>query len=159
MREALGLDHAQARRMLTAGGLVAEGAIGEVTEVSSEFVFEWAGRPDDHRMHSTRGGGALYDVGCYPISAALWAFGGALPSDVGAQVVRGETGVDMVMEMSLTWPGGATARLECGFTTAHREWLTVRGTEGRLVVPALPFTAWGGRPGFSRTPTASPARP
>ncbi|MGH3897829.1 MAG: Gfo/Idh/MocA family protein [Pseudonocardiaceae bacterium] len=159
----LGLDHAQARRMLTVGGLVvealfyrwhprirlaerlvAEGAIGEVTEVSSGFVFKWAGRPDDHRMDSTRGGGALYDVGCYPISASLWAFGGALPSDVGAQVVRGETGVDMAMEMLLTWPGGATARLECGFTTAHREWLTVRGTEGWLVVPAPSFTARGG---------------
>ncbi|MGH3821276.1 MAG: Gfo/Idh/MocA family protein [Pseudonocardiaceae bacterium] len=159
----LGLNHAQARLMLAAGGLVAEalfyrwhprirlaerlvaeGAIGEVTDISSGFVFEWTGRPDNHRMHSTRGGGALYDVGCYPISAALWAFGGALPCDVGVQVVRGETGVDMAVEMLLAWPGGGTARLECGFTTAHREWLTVRGTEGRLVVPELPFTASGG---------------
>lgn len=41
----------------------------------STFTFRIASGPEDYRWTAGIGGGALYDVGCYPISAARTAFG------------------------------------------------------------------------------------
>lgn len=54
--------------------LIADGAIGDLREVQSNFHFS-VGRPDNIRLSRDLDGGALNDVGCYPVRLALELFG------------------------------------------------------------------------------------
>jgi predicted dehydrogenase len=56
------------------------------------------------------GGGALYDVGCYAVSACLWAVGQGQPEDVVAQSQLGATGVDHDTRAVLRWADGTRPR-------------------------------------------------
>lgn len=69
-----------------------DGAIGALQEVDSRFRFSLRSR-DNIRLRPDLGGGALYDVGCYPVHLATQLFGGAgLRAAVLAD--RDPTGVD-----------------------------------------------------------------
>ena len=59
--------HAQHRRLLANSST--DGAIGEVAEIESAFHFRLS-NPANIRLSSELGGGALADVGCYPIRFA-----------------------------------------------------------------------------------------
>ena len=61
-------------RTLRAIELIGAGAIGRVARVESEFSFD-ADLTGNFRLDAGRGGGALYDVGCYAVDAARWALG------------------------------------------------------------------------------------
>ena len=55
--------------------LVAGGRIGDLTEIVSEFHFDITGATGNIRLSRELGGGALYDVGCYPLRLARLMFG------------------------------------------------------------------------------------
>ncbi len=55
-------------RTLELRGLVNGGAIGELRLIRSSFSFPI--EPGDWRLDPSRGGGALWDVGCYGVSTA-----------------------------------------------------------------------------------------
>ncbi|MDP3711211.1 MAG: Gfo/Idh/MocA family oxidoreductase [Mycobacteriales bacterium] len=115
--------------------------IGEVRHVTAGFTF--GGVPEgNYRLEVERGGGALYDVGHYAVSAALWAVGQGVPSDVAARQVLGPTGVDLVTEAVLDWPSGATAEVRAGIDEGEGQWLVVTGTEGEIELRDAPFTSW-----------------
>jgi predicted dehydrogenase len=113
--------------------LVHAGAVGTVRAIVSGFTYART-RDNDVRLDAALGGGALWDVGCYPVSyAALlagrdpkMAFGSAhwLPS-----------GVDEEFSGILRFPGGTTASVYAGFRAAYRTWLEVLGSDGALTVP------------------------
>src|SRR5215472_6810802 len=54
--------------------LVADGAIGELREIQSSFHFKLT-RPGNIRLSASLQGGALRDVGCYPVRLAQEFFG------------------------------------------------------------------------------------
>lgn len=114
--------------------------IGAVQHVSAGFTFagELAG---NYRLEPGRGGGALYDVGCYAVSACLWAVGRGLPERVVAQADLGPTGVDLHTRLVLDWPG-ATAEVHAGIDRDTGQWLVITGTDGELELRDQPFTAW-----------------
>lgn len=115
--------------------------VGEVQHVSVGFTF--GGVPDgNYRLEPGRGGGALYDVGHYAVSACLWAVGQGLPSDVSARSKLGLTGVDLVTEAVLDWESGASAELRAGIDEGEGQWLVITGTEGELELRDAPFTSW-----------------
>lgn len=113
--------------------LVHSGAVGSVRAIVSGFTYTRT-RDHDVRLDPVLGGGALWDVGCYPVSyAALlagrdpkMAFGSAhwLPS-----------GVDEEFSGLLRFSGGATASVYAGFRAAYRTWLEVLGSDAALTVP------------------------
>lgn len=55
--------------------LVADGRIGDLAEIVSEFHFDIRGAVGNIRLGRELGGGALYDVGCYPLRLARLMFG------------------------------------------------------------------------------------
>ncbi len=115
--------------------LVAGGAIGRITNVDSVFTID--GVPTgNYRWEPARGGGALYDVGCYPVSAAVWAFGGADPERVEARIVDADTGVDLVTDATLHFHGGGTAHVYGGMAEAERQSLVISGGSGSIVFGA-----------------------
>ena len=57
-------------------GLLADGIIGELREIQSNFHFALGSAAARTRMSASLAGGALYDVGCYPVRLARDLFGG-----------------------------------------------------------------------------------
>ena len=114
-------------------GLVNGGAIGAVRTIVSGFTYVQA-RADDVRLVRSLGGGALWDVGCYPVSYACLLTGRGHVSAAGVARVA-DSGVDEELTGVLGFPAGITASIYAGFRAAPRAWLEVIGSEGSLVVP------------------------
>jgi D-xylose 1-dehydrogenase (NADP+, D-xylono-1,5-lactone-forming) len=112
--------------------LVAQGAIGDLRLVRSSFSFPIA--PGDWRLDPARGGGALWDVGCYGVSTAR-LFAAAEPEAIRALARTGPTGVDMSLTAELRFPGGALAVLDCSFEQPFRCSYELVGTLGAVEVP------------------------
>lgn len=110
--------------------LLADGAIGSVAEIVSAFHFRVT-RPDNIRLSAELGGGALADVGCYPIRLAheLFADPGE-PEDVqGSAVVAGEVEVDAAGIVS--W-GARRLLFTSGFRRSYDTFTRVLGDRGQL---------------------------
>src|SRR5450755_38233 len=85
--------------------LVQGGRIGSVRAIQSAFVFSVLD-PKNVRNRADIGGGALYDVGCYPIVTARYLFG-TEPQRAIALVDRDpDLAVDRVTSGLLSFPGG-----------------------------------------------------
>lgn len=118
--------------------------IGPVRHVSAGFAF--AGTLEgNYRLEPARGGGALYDVGHYAVSAALWAVDRGLPMDVAAQARRSDSGVDLSTRAVLDWDG-ATAEVQAGIDEGLGQWLVITGEHGELELRDAPFTSWMNQP-------------
>ncbi len=85
-------------------------------------------------------GGALLDLGCYPVSAALWAAG-----DVTSVAARSRSagGVDLATEVLCEHRSGATSSLRAAFDADTGQWLVVTGAAGELQLPGDAFTGGG----------------
>lgn len=134
--------HPRTRR---AEAMVAGGELGEVRTVDAGFTF--SGVADaNYRMDPAMGGGSLYDVGFYALSAVGWATGWAEPT---VTAVGGHSGggVDLTVDATLRFdPPGAAAHVHCSFEEPERQWIEVTGSEGSLRFGAPAFTAWTGHP-------------
>lgn len=123
--------------------LVREGAIGAVRHVASGFTFALS-RAMDVRLDPSLGGGALLDVGCYPVSYACLLINRD-PAGASGIARLTDQGVDEEFTGMLRFPGDSTAGIFAGFRAAYRTWLDVTGSEGWLRVPN-PF-----KPGLRET--------
>jgi len=116
--------------------LIAEGAIGELRLVRSSFSFPI--EPGDWRLDAARGGGALWDVGCYGVSTAR-LFAGAEAVAYRATARFGPGGpagaVDLSLTASLRFPNGVLGQLDCSFEQPFRCNYELVGTTGVIEVP------------------------
>jgi predicted dehydrogenase len=121
-----------------ARSLVREGRIGKVRVIQSAFTFPVAS-PDNVRNRPEYGGGALYDVGCYPIVTARYLLG-TEPERVIALLDRDPTlAVDRVTSGLVAFPGGEQLLLTSALQLALYQRVLILGTQGRIELP-LPFT-------------------
>lgn len=113
--------------------LVDDGAIGEVRTVQADFGL--AGPfPPAHRLRDpAQGGGALLDLGVYPVSFAHLLLGE--PSEVMAKAVLSEEGVDLQTGALLSYDSGALASLHCSLTGGTATIASVTGSLGRIDIP------------------------
>ncbi|WP_367825045.1 Gfo/Idh/MocA family protein [Streptomyces sp. LMG1-1-1.1] len=113
--------------------LVRDGAIGEVRTVQADFGL--AGPFDaGHRLRDPAvGGGALLDLGVYPVSFAQLLLGE--PSSVQAHALISPEGVDLNTGILLGWDSGASALLSCSLVADTPLTASVTGTLGRIDVP------------------------
>jgi predicted dehydrogenase len=116
------------------------GVLGEIKFVSSTFRFLLA-NPASVKLKPELGGGALYDVGCYPINFAgmvadeiAGKAGSSLPESISAESVR-TNGVDMIFSALMKYPSGLIASLNCGFNAQKRIFSEIIGTKGTLEIP------------------------
>ncbi|KGE19270.1 Gfo/Idh/MocA family protein [Paenibacillus wynnii] len=112
---------------------IAEGRIGEVRLVKADLGFRADWNPEGRLLNPNLGGGALLDVGIYPISFASMVFG-PHPEKISSIVHIGETGVDEHFSMLLSYEGGRTASLNAGIRLKMLEEAHVFGTEGHIIV-------------------------
>lgn len=117
-------------------GILASGEIGELRGIHATFTFNNAGDRDNIRYRQAMGGGALYDVGCYPISAArLILEQEPVAATVHALLSPEHDGVDMMASGLMEFPDAVALTFDCGMWAAGRNTLEVLGTLGRIEVP------------------------
>jgi predicted dehydrogenase len=116
--------------------LLEDGAIGEVVAIQSIFSY-FNDDPADIRNIPEFGGGALYDIGCYPVNVARMLFNSE-PTGVKSSIRRDpDFRTDIVTSAVLDF-GGRHATFTCSTRMEDHQWVGVEGTEGRLVVE-IPF--------------------
>ena len=113
--------------------LVADGAVGAIRSITSGFTYAQS-RVDDVRLDAALGGGALLDVGCYPVSYACLLVGRDAVAAAG-MARSTPSGVDEEFTGLLRFPGDRTAAVYAGFRGAYHTWLEVTGSDGWLRVP------------------------
>ncbi|MBO0906009.1 Gfo/Idh/MocA family oxidoreductase [Jiella sonneratiae] len=114
--------------------LLAAGAIGEARSLSANLSYARAYRPDQD-IFDPRTGGALLDLGVYPIALAHHLFGAA--DEVAAVVERNEAG-SLRQAALVSRHGKVLAKLSCGFETEGPNGAMVSGEHGRIAL-AGPF--------------------
>jgi D-xylose 1-dehydrogenase (NADP+, D-xylono-1,5-lactone-forming) len=112
--------------------MLAQGTIGELRLFRSTFSFSIVG--SDWRLDPRRGGGALWDVGSYCVSAAR-LFAGQEPMRVQAAARFNSSGVDTTMSALLEFPSGLIASFDCSFEQPYHCRYELIGTGGRIEVP------------------------
>lgn len=120
-------QHDQARALLE------EGAIGELRAYDGAFGIPPTD-PSGIRYQAELGGGALWEVGCYPVRAAQEYLASPLEV-VGATVrVDPEPGVDVSGVALLRDADGVTASCSFGMSHGYRSTYSLWGSRGRLVL-------------------------
>ena len=114
--------------------LIAEGTIGEVNMLHADFGFRMAFDAEHRLFNPNLGGGALLDVGIYPISLAYMVFGNA-PDEVVSHAHLGESGVDEQSTMLFKYNTGQSAVLSCAIRTQTQWEAIISGTKGIIKVP------------------------
>lgn len=112
--------------------LLAEGAIGSLRLVCAHFSFDID--PQDWRLDPKRGGGAVWDIGCYGVNASRHFFG-AEPETIHARADFEPNGVETTMQIALRFPGNVFANIDCSFRTAYRCEVELVGTAGTITLP------------------------
>jgi predicted dehydrogenase len=119
---------------LKAKELIDAGAIGDVAAVRSTFCVSMpaeARQPERNwRWDRARGGGSIYDLGCYCIHHARFVFD-VEPCRVFASG-RAGVEVDDAASVTLVFSGGRTAQISVGFNSWHSQYAEISGSEGML---------------------------
>ena len=110
--------------------IIESGQLGEIKHISSSFRFMLRD-PNNNRFYP-RGGGSLYDVGCYPINFINMITG---TDPVEAFALRTDQyGVDVSFAAVLKYEGGLTATIHSGFNSKRFLLTEISGTKGVLMV-------------------------
>jgi predicted dehydrogenase len=112
--------------------LVAAGRLGEIRSLTADFG-GWFAPDDTHRSFAPElGGGALLDLGVYPVSFASMLFG--RPERVTAVGRHTSTGVDAQTGMLLEYAGGQMATLFTTLETNTANRASINGTLARIEI-------------------------
>jgi predicted dehydrogenase len=114
--------------------LIESGAIGEVRMLTGSFCFKADPEDTERLVDPALAGGALLDVGVYPIAMAHLLLGGE-PKSIATTANLCATGVDDQNGIMLKFESGALAVLASAVTVDIPEEILVAGTEGSIRIP------------------------
>ena len=126
------------------------GELGRVQHVMADLCFRFPAS-NVRIFEPALAGGALLDVGCYPLYLAAAIHGGA-PTKVHAMAELTEDGVDGSLCMTLGWDGGGMAQCFCSVRTDGPRQVHVLGERGRITIAdPQPNRSWNGAPTVTLT--------
>ena len=112
--------------------LLGEGALGEIVTVTADHG-QWFAEDRDFRLFAPElGGGALLDLGVYPVSFASLVLG--MPERVVAIGDPAFTGVDAQTSMLFGYASGAQAVLTCTLRAKSPTRAAIVGTDARIEI-------------------------
>lgn len=118
--------------------IIAEGTLGEIRSVSADHTQSLPTDPE-HRINAlSLGGGALLDLGIYPISF-IWDVLGA-PDEISATARLLETGADVEVATIMTHAGGAISTSLSSSRTVGSNTAVVLGTDARIEIDRIWYT-------------------
>lgn len=120
--------------------LLADNALGEVRMLAADFGFRCSTDTGKQRLINPHlAGGALLDVGIYPLALSSMLFGS--PRQVQSSAFLGETGVDEQNAVILTFAQGQLAILYSAIQTETPHQAAIMGTKAMI---RLPYSWWKG---------------
>jgi predicted dehydrogenase len=117
------------------GDLLGEKRIGEPLLVEADFGFRMAVDATKRHFDPAQGGGALLDLGIYPLQLSSLAFGH--PDRISADGYLGETGVDDYVMASLHHSGDRFGLVKASTRIPLACTARIGGTEGTIDLPAF----------------------
>jgi predicted dehydrogenase len=115
--------------------VLAAGTLGDVVTVTADHG-QWFVADAEHRVFAPAlGGGALLDLGVYPVSLASMVLGA--PDVVTARSSKAFTGVDAQTSVILDHPGGAQAVLTTTLLARSPTRAAIVGTDARLEIDTV----------------------
>lgn len=121
--------------------LLAEGVLGEIRTVLADHGAWFPPDPQHRLLNRELGGGALLDLGVYPVSFASMVLGP--PAKVTAVSTPASTGVDAQTSVLLEHAGGAHALLTTTLEARTPNRAAIAGTLARIEVDAVWYRPTG----------------
>ena len=130
-------------RMARAIEFIKAGNIGELLSIESSFTFP-ASIEGNYRLSQDMGGGALFDVGVYPLHVMAALIGDTAQAVVERREVNiGTTGVDLTTKWSISFDGSVTGNGLASFELPEDQTLVVRGANNSIeFLEGQVFTSW-----------------
>ena len=116
--------------------LLAKGVIGDIRMIKADFGINAGWNPEGRLLNPDLGGGALLDVGIYPVSFSSMIFG-ACPSTIRSVAYLGATGVDEQFSAIFGYEAGKLAVLSGAIRTTLPNEAWVIGTAGYIRIPSF----------------------
>jgi predicted dehydrogenase len=112
--------------------LIADGALGDIIAVGADHGQHFDYDPASRWFNPELGGGALLDLGVYPVSFASMLLG--TPSKMVTMIELAPTGVDRQVSMIFGYDGGAQAYLNTTADAKTPTTATIAGTKARIEI-------------------------
>ncbi len=130
-------------RMIRMLDYVKAGNIGDIVSIESSFTFP-ASIDDNYRAVPAMGGGALFDIGVYPLHAMAALVGDNAPVEIEKREVNiGPTGIDLTTTWQMRLNGSVAAHGLASFEMPENQSLIVRGEKESVeLLGEEAFTSW-----------------
>ncbi len=114
--------------------IIDSGEIGEVKLYKSSHSFYLTDRKDDIRMNAEKGGGAIWDVGCYSVHAMQLILGNEVKSLSFKRIIDSKSNVDLSAFGIVELENGIHGMIDCSFDMTERNEYEIVGTKGTVKV-------------------------
>lgn len=113
-----------------------KGEIGSIIHINSRFGFRPPYDPNDRKFDPLLGGGALLDIGIYPVMDTLRFMG--VPELIRAEATFSETGVEDSINVIFKYADSRMASLYSSFLTHAGTGTDIYCTNGNLIIKRIP---------------------
>ncbi len=130
-------------RLIKACEQIAAGVIGEITQIDAAFTYV-NNNKDNYRFDPALGGGALLDLGPYPLHLIASLFG----SEARVELLKanqdiGPSGVDLVTKGSALINGSVRFNFNLSFVGQLSQEISISGSKGSIkFLEGAAFTNW-----------------
>ncbi len=114
-------------------GAIEDGVIGTPRFVSADFSYKATLGPESRLLNKELGGGALLDIGIYPVALADMVFA-VEPERIQSTWMQGETGVDVASAVVFDYPGRGRAVLSSSLEYFAPQDAVIAGDDGYIVL-------------------------
>jgi predicted dehydrogenase len=130
-------------RMVRTIELVKSGEIGQVVSIDASFTFP-ASIEGNYRLSPEMGGGALFDIGVYPLHAIAAIVDDSANFEVeSCEVNFGPTGIDLTTKWQMRINNSITAHALASFEMSENQSLVIKGEKQTITfVGSQAFTSW-----------------
>jgi len=117
--------------------MLREGEIGEIRAIRGAFTYNSASSMNNPKLVQAWGGGAIYDIGVYPINAARYLLGKEPEAvTVHAFFSPDHDNVDMMASGLVEFPGSVALTFDCGMWAEQRAFMEIVGSLGYIRLPS-----------------------
>ena len=121
--------------------LIKQKTIGNIKHITSSFGFDMQKVIPDHRLFDKKlAGGAILDVGLYPVSLSRMVAGAAIgkkftnPFSISAKARIGETGVDEISSATLKFENNIIAEVSTAIMQNMDNNAIIEGEVGKIII-------------------------
>jgi predicted dehydrogenase len=111
---------------------IAKGSIGEIVGLKADFGFKPVFDPSNRLFDLNLAGGALLDIGVYPLFLALLVLG--KPEEIMAKAYLGPTGVDEDTAFVLRHQGNVLSHLHASIRMGTKTEAYIYGSQGTILL-------------------------